>query len=550
MSGGPRVFVQPGSGAPKAPGVVQMVPGGLSYAGGMRPIGMAPPGAYSGGPAPGMPQQHPCLGYATAPHPGAYGMPAQRQPQFLQMPPGHMMQPQVMPPQRMQPQQAHLQQPMGPHPGFGGLQAPRGLPMPGPLQLPAQGGWQPMSMPSHSGVPPGSAGCAGGQSLEAPTSVLSQRGGRGALSPEQFAQLEAQAQRELVDRQRELEELNRYSAMLEQQLVADRARLAAQAAPAGFDLSGVLTEITGAANSCAELSTEVAKAARVSAQLNAWFKENQSNMKREENHISPSDYLEQCTVALQQQMREMVHGWERALAAFADGPAAGSSVSVAPAPAPAPPGAAPYAPQHGWVADGGGASASTSAAGASATVSLARSAAYATAATSGGASASTAAASLPASPSAAGAVAAAAPAAAASVVSPTSASGRAEASAPVPAVSPCEAFAGDAAEAETLAAPLDLACLSPRAAGAGHAQSPLNAAAAADFSGYAAQDDGDLAGSPSARAPHGFSITEEHRYALDADYESDNSPLCSPTPPGGEGLPRSWESFVINNDGR
>lgn len=195
-----------------------------------------------------------------------------------------------------------------------GLQAPQGLPMPGPFQL---------------------AGFQSPQSAQL------------EVQNEELKRYATQAQAELAAKDRQIQELNAYIASLQQQVLAERARTlhaqqAVQATPAvqeapkaaadtSADLQRVRKELSAASESFASLGKDVARAAEVSSQLNAWFVENSTKMRTQDTGITPSAFLESCTSGIKQQVHGVLALAEQTLAAL---DAAEGNTALAPTPTP------------------------------------------------------------------------------------------------------------------------------------------------------------------------------------------------------------------------
>uniref|UniRef100_A0A7S4RSF5 Uncharacterized protein n=1 Tax=Alexandrium monilatum TaxID=311494 RepID=A0A7S4RSF5_9DINO len=157
--------------------------------------------------------------------------------------------------------------------GSVGLQAPRGLPMPQPLQLPQLNPMEDLMDVSH----------------------------RNAMN--------ARFQGELAAKDRQLEDLSRYAASLQQVLQQEQSKrshgdtqASAQHSPdMASELQRLQEEVTASAAACSALSTDIGQAAEIAAQLNAWFVTNATRMRTQETWASPSAYLERVTQELKQQ---------------------------------------------------------------------------------------------------------------------------------------------------------------------------------------------------------------------------------------------------------
>jgi len=154
-----------------------------------------------------------------------------------------------------------------------GLQAPKGLPMPQPLQMPQLNAFDDLMETSQ----------------------------RNAIN--------LKAQNELAAKDRQLEDLSRYAVSLQQVLQAERskrmlseAQIAPQASPeAALEVQRFSEEAAATVADCVALSADMGKAAEIAAQLNAWFMENATKMRTQESWASPSAYLEKITAELKQQ---------------------------------------------------------------------------------------------------------------------------------------------------------------------------------------------------------------------------------------------------------
>jgi len=128
----------------------------------------------------------------------------------------------------------------------------------------------------------------------------------GALQPPQLgsseAELSLKLQNDLAAKDRQIEDLSRYSASLQQVLIAERSKHGAQVADGCSDAERVREEVAAAASSCSLLGSDIGKAAEIACQLNAWFLENATKMRTQESWASPSAYLERTTAELKQQL--------------------------------------------------------------------------------------------------------------------------------------------------------------------------------------------------------------------------------------------------------
>lgn len=138
----------------------------------------------------------------------------------------------------------------------------------------------------------------------------------------------------LAKKDKEIEELNRRLAMLQQQVHEERAlhqkevpgspsRLAMplEQAPVPTSVSAatVAAQVESFRSEAPVLTAElmgfrrdVAQAADVSKQLNQWFLENSSRLRVQENWTSPSAFLERNTAALRRHVEAIVKHWEEA----------------------------------------------------------------------------------------------------------------------------------------------------------------------------------------------------------------------------------------------
>lgn len=128
----------------------------------------------------------------------------------------------------------------------------------------------------------------------------------GALQPPQRgnseAELSLKLQNDLAAKDRQIEELSRYSASLQQVLLTERSKHGAQLTDGCSDAERIREEVAAAASSCSLLGSDIGKAAEIACQLNAWFLENAAKMRTQESWASPSAYLERTTAELKQQL--------------------------------------------------------------------------------------------------------------------------------------------------------------------------------------------------------------------------------------------------------
>jgi len=128
----------------------------------------------------------------------------------------------------------------------------------------------------------------------------------GALQPPQRhdseAELSLKLQNDLAAKDRQIEDLSRYSASLQQVLLTERSKHGAQFADGCSDAERIREEVAAAASSCSLLGSDIGKAAEIASQLNAWFLENAAKMRTQESWASPSAYLERTTAELKQQL--------------------------------------------------------------------------------------------------------------------------------------------------------------------------------------------------------------------------------------------------------
>lgn len=160
-----------------------------------------------------------------------------------------------------------------------GLQAPKGLPMPGPLQLPQLG---------------------------APPNLEMQRN-----------MVPVEMQSDLVTKDKHLEQLSRYAVSLQQALQQERKRVTdAQSTPQvsrdpTAEMQRIFGETGTTALNCAALSADITNAAEIATQLNGWFVENAARMRTQDSWTSPAAYLETTTASLKQQMEEVLAQWSQ-----------------------------------------------------------------------------------------------------------------------------------------------------------------------------------------------------------------------------------------------
>jgi len=113
------------------------------------------------------------------------------------------------------------------------------------------------------------------------------------------------AEEYILSKDRQLEELTRYAASLQQILQAEQAKLQT-AVPQSestslIELYSLHEQVDDVVDTVKAIGADVAKASEIATQLNGWFIENSAKLRFQDNWASPSAYLESSTVELQRQ---------------------------------------------------------------------------------------------------------------------------------------------------------------------------------------------------------------------------------------------------------
>lgn len=211
----------------------------------------------------------------------------------------------------------------------GGLQAPKGLPMPTPFTIPALGSGQLPALDARL-----RDGAAGEMHPPALLELQPRHPLPAPLEPERrYEELQA----ELARKEGCVQELERFALAMQQALEAERERAKKAAHEAEpevpmADLRKTREGVAVAASGCTALGAEVAKAADIAARLNTWFAQNAAHMRTQESRESPSAYLEAVTKALKLRVEGLLEGWFRmqtVLSAGAESPRLAEGATLA-----------------------------------------------------------------------------------------------------------------------------------------------------------------------------------------------------------------------------